>query len=49
MAVRRDGRRRYYSARKEALGPLASTFEALWRDRLAELKRLAEAEARRTP
>lgn len=42
---RRDGNRRRYRADQEALGPLRVVVEAQWRDRLGELKRLAEAEA----
>jgi DNA-binding transcriptional ArsR family regulator len=44
VSVRRDGRRRLYQARREHLGPLADVLENLWRDRLEELKALAEAE-----
>jgi DNA-binding transcriptional ArsR family regulator len=44
VAPRRDGRRRWYRARKEALGPLAAALEAMWADRLGQLKALAEAE-----
>lgn len=44
VAVRRDGRRRWYRARRETLGPFAEALEAMWRGRLAKLKQLAEAE-----
>lgn len=44
---RREGRRLFYRARREALGPLASGLEALWAAQLLELKRLAEAEQQR--
>ena len=46
VAGRRDGRRRLYRARREHLGPLADVLEGLWRDRLEDLKTLAEAEER---
>ena len=42
--VRRQGRHRYYRARKRALGPLRGYLERSWRGRLHTLKRLAEAE-----
>ena len=45
--VRRDGRRRIYRARREALGPLADALEASWADRLGRLRELAEARERR--
>ena len=48
VSVRRDGRRRLYRARPEALGPLRAVLEDLWRSGLEELKTLAEAEERRT-
>ena len=44
VSVRRDGRRRLYQARREHLGPLRAVLEDLWRDRLEELRTLAEAE-----
>jgi DNA-binding transcriptional ArsR family regulator len=47
VSVRRDGRRRLYRARPEALGPLRAVLEDLWRSGLQELKTLAEAEERR--
>lgn len=46
VRVRRDGRRRFYRADQKALGPLAAHLEAMWRGRLAHLKRLAEADER---
>lgn len=46
VSVRRDGRRRLYRARREHLGPLRAVLEDLWRDRLEELRALAEAEER---
>lgn len=45
VSVRQEGRHRYYRARKERLGPLASMLEAEWSERLLELKNLAEEEA----
>ena len=48
VSVRRDGRRRLYQARPEALGPLRAVLEDLWRSGLEELKTLAEAEEQRT-
>jgi DNA-binding transcriptional ArsR family regulator len=47
VSVRRDGRRRLYRARPEALGPLRAVLEDLRRSGLQELKTLAEAEERR--
>lgn len=44
--VRRDGRRRLYRARREALGPFARALEAEWSERLENLKSLAEEESR---
>lgn len=48
--VRVDGRRRYYRARREALGPLAAMLESMWGDALYRLKLRAELEeGRRGP
>lgn len=44
VQVRPEGRRRWYRARREALGPLARALEAEWGGHLARLKTLAEAE-----
>ena len=41
---RRDGKRLYYQAHREALGPLAPALEAMWGSKLDVLKRMAEAE-----
>jgi DNA-binding transcriptional ArsR family regulator len=50
VSARRDGRRRLYQARPEALGPLASWLESMWGDALWKLKIQAEMEeARRGP
>ncbi len=47
VAVRRDGRHRYYRARKEDMGALAVILESFWSDRLRALKDISEAEERR--
>jgi len=44
VSVRRDGRQRFYRARREAFGPLAVALEAMWNDRLGRLKDVAERE-----
>lgn len=44
VSVRREGRRRWYRARKETLGPLAPALEAMWCEQLGKLKALAETE-----
>ncbi len=50
VATRAEGRQRFYSARREALGPVAATLEALWDDALYNLKLRAELEeGRRGP
>lgn len=50
VSVRRDGRRRFYRARREALGTLADWLESQWDDALWRLKIQAEMEeARRGP
>jgi DNA-binding transcriptional ArsR family regulator len=50
LSVRTAGRQRYYAARREELGPVASTLEAMWDDALYRLKLAAELEeARRGP
>jgi DNA-binding transcriptional ArsR family regulator len=50
VAMRRDGRRRLYRARREALGPIAAILEALWSDALYRLTLRAELEeSRRGP
>jgi DNA-binding transcriptional ArsR family regulator len=47
---RREGRQRFYRARKEALGPLREWLETMWDDALYRLKIRAEMEeARRGP
>lgn len=47
VTVRRDGRRRWYVANREALGSFAPALEQMWFGKLDELKRLAEDEQRR--
>ncbi|HUP19119.1 MAG TPA: metalloregulator ArsR/SmtB family transcription factor [Gemmatimonadota bacterium] len=47
VEVRKEGRRRIYRARREALGPLAAALEASWAGRLSRLRNLAEARERR--
>ena len=50
VSVRCDGRRRLYLARREELGPVAATLEAIWDDALYRLKLRAELEeGRRGP
>jgi len=50
VSVRRDGRRRLYRARPDALGPLAVSLEKMWDDSLERLKLRAELlESRRGP
>ena len=44
--VRRDGRHRYYRARRRDMGTLAVVLESLWLDRLAALKDMAEDDER---
>jgi DNA-binding transcriptional ArsR family regulator len=47
VEVRRDGRHRYYRARREELGPLRAILEAMWDDALWRLKLEAELEQTR--
>jgi DNA-binding transcriptional ArsR family regulator len=47
VSSRKDGRHRYYLARREPLGELRGWLEAQWDDGLARLKALAEMEAAR--
>jgi len=50
VECRRDGPRRLYRARREALAPVAPLLEAMWRDALWRLKLRAELEeSRRGP
>jgi DNA-binding transcriptional ArsR family regulator len=45
--VRAEGRTRLYRARRDALGPVASMLEPMWRDALWRLKLAAELEQTR--
>ncbi len=45
--VRSEGRSRLYRARRDALGPVASMLEPMWRDALWQLKLAAELEQTR--
>ncbi len=47
VAARREGRQRFYRARPEALGPVATALEAMWDDALYRLRLHAELEAGR--
>jgi DNA-binding transcriptional ArsR family regulator len=50
IAARQEGRCRYYSARKQELGPLRDWLESMWSDALFRLRIRAEMEdARRGP
>jgi DNA-binding transcriptional ArsR family regulator len=50
VRCRREHRHRYYSARREAFGPLAAALERMWSDALWQLKLRAELEqSRRGP
>lgn len=50
VEVESAGRRRLYRARREALGPVGATLEAMWDDALYRLKLRAELEeGRRGP
>jgi DNA-binding transcriptional ArsR family regulator len=46
VEVRKDGRRRYYRARKHELGPLRAWLESMWAESLDRLATLAEDEDR---
>ena len=47
VTARRQGRQRFYSARREPLGDFAPMLEAIWADALWKLKLAAEFEAGR--
>lgn len=47
LTRRGEGRRRFYAARKEPLGPLGGWLESMWDDALYSLKVRAEMEAAR--
>jgi len=42
VTLRQDGRKRYYRADREAMGPLADYLQAMWATRLDALAALAE-------
>nr|WP_134007597.1 metalloregulator ArsR/SmtB family transcription factor [Streptomyces sp. 846.5] len=42
VTLRQDGRKRYYQADQEAMGPLAEYLRAMWATRLDALASLAE-------
>ena len=46
VTERRDGTRRFYRARPQALGELRAFLEGFWDERLAALKEAAELEER---
>src|SRR5262245_28778867 len=46
VEVRKDGRRRYYRARKHELGPLRAWLESMWDQSLDRLATLARDEDR---
>lgn len=43
VRLRKDGRHRYYRARKTDMGTLAIYLEGMWTEKLRDLKSLAEA------
>ncbi len=47
VAARSEGRKRYYRARREALGPVGEVLERMWHHALWRLKLLAELEQTR--
>jgi DNA-binding transcriptional ArsR family regulator len=47
LAVRADGRHRYYRARREAFGPVGRLLERMWDDALWGLRLRAELEQTR--
>lgn len=47
VEVRADGRHRFYRARREVLGPMATVLERMWADALWRLKLLVELEQTR--
>ncbi len=48
VEVRKEGRHRYYRVRIQSFGTLAIYLENMWKERLVELKRLAEEVERST-
>lgn len=49
LRERRDGNYRYYRADRAALGPLEAVLHQMWTSDLAQLRQLAEQEARGGP
>ena len=47
LRSRREGRQRFYAARKDDLGPLAQWLESMWDDALYRLKLRAELDENR--
>jgi DNA-binding transcriptional ArsR family regulator len=43
VALRREGKRRFYRADRESMGPLADYLQSMWATRLDTLAELAEA------
>ncbi|WP_351230943.1 metalloregulator ArsR/SmtB family transcription factor [Streptomyces sp. NPDC002133] len=43
VTLRQEGKRRYYRADREAMGPLADYLQSMWASRLDTLTELAEA------
>jgi DNA-binding transcriptional ArsR family regulator len=43
VTLRQEGRKRYYRADREAMGPLADYLRSMWSDKLDALAELAEA------
>jgi DNA-binding transcriptional ArsR family regulator len=44
VSCRRDGRKRYYLAKRKELGPLRAWLEQMWAKALTDLAALAEAD-----
>ena len=44
VSARREGRGRFYAARREGLQPLREWLDEMWADALERLKQVAEAE-----
>ncbi|OKI30696.1 metalloregulator ArsR/SmtB family transcription factor [Streptomyces sp. CB03911] len=42
VTLRQEGRKRYYRADRDAMGPLATYLQAMWAERLDALAELAE-------
>ncbi|MFE4960802.1 ArsR/SmtB family transcription factor [Streptomyces sp. NPDC056653] len=43
VTLRQEGRKRYYRADREAMGPMAAYLQSMWADKLDVLAELAEA------